>query len=106
MTPPTTVRDKLKEIGLGSAAAVTLAMARDRAREALDLIYRGFDPVELRREARAKQVMIFDRALDLYIAAKKEADFINERARRQWRARSTPTPFRSWAGYLRGHHCG
>ncbi|MEE4296366.1 MAG: Arm DNA-binding domain-containing protein, partial [Wenzhouxiangella sp.] len=46
------VGGKRREIGLGGCESVTLKMARERARECRDQIYRGLDPVEERRKRR------------------------------------------------------
>ncbi|MFC0342066.1 tyrosine-type recombinase/integrase [Paracoccus niistensis] len=81
---------KRREIGLGGYPDVTLAMARDRAREAKDLIRRGIDPVEERKAAKAAliaaqhRVLSFSGAVDRYLAAKLDA-FRNAKHRQQWR---------------------
>lgn len=49
----TIVGDRRRDIGLGGFPDVTLAQARERAREAKDAIRRGIDPVEERKAARA-----------------------------------------------------
>lgn len=45
-----------REIGLGGFPEVSLAMARERAREAKDKIRNGIDPVEERKAAKAALV--------------------------------------------------
>lgn len=81
---------KRREIGLGGYPDVTLAMARDRAREAKDQIRRGIDPVEERKAAKAALItaqhrgLSFADAVDRYLAAKLDA-FRNAKHRQQWR---------------------
>ena len=87
----TLVGDRRRDIGLGGYPDVTLAQARERAREAKDAIRRGVDPVEQRKAAKASLVaarrrgLTFADAVDRYLAAKL-AEFRNEKHRKQWRA--------------------
>lgn len=81
---------KRREIGLGGFPEVTLAMARDRAREAKEKIRQGIDPVEERKAARAALTaaqhrgLPFADAMDRYLASKLE-EFKNAKHRQQWR---------------------
>ena len=78
-----------RDIGLGGFPAVTLAQARDKAREARDKIERGIDPVEDRKAAKAaltaaqRRGLTFADATDRYLAAKLDA-FKNAKHRQQW----------------------
>ncbi len=82
---------KRREIGLGGYPDVTLAMARDRAREVKDMIRGGIDPVEDRKAKRAqiiasqKRGMLFADAVDKYLAAKLD-EFKNDKHCKQWRS--------------------
>lgn len=86
----TLVGEKRREIGLGGFPDVTLAMARERAREAKDQIRRGVDPVEEKKVVRAMLIaaqrrgLLFSDAVDKYLAAKLDA-FKNAKHRQQWR---------------------
>ena len=81
---------KRREIGLGGFPNVTLAQARDRARDAKDAIRRGVDPVEERKAARAALVtarhrgLTFADAVDKSLAVKLDG-FRNAKHRDQWR---------------------
>lgn len=85
-----TVGARRREIGLGGFPDVTLAMARERAREAKDKVRRGIDPVEERKAAKASLIaarhrgLTFAEAADRYLGAKLEA-FSNAKHRQQWR---------------------
>jgi integrase len=85
------VGEKRREIGLGGYPDVTLAQARDRAREARDQIRRGIDPVEDRRAAKANLIaaqrrgLTFERAMETYLNSKLEG-LTNPKHRAQWRA--------------------
>lgn len=87
----TVVGDRRREIGLGGFPDVTLAQARERAREAKDAIRRGIDPVEERKAAKAslvaarKRGLTFAGAVDRYLADKL-AEFRNPKHRQQWRS--------------------
>lgn len=80
-----------RDIGLGGYPTVTLAQARDKAREARDKVERGIDPVEERKAAKARLIearrkgMLFRDAVDTALAAKLDA-FRNEKHRAQWRS--------------------
>ena len=80
-----------RDIGLGGFPTVTLAQARDKAREARASVERGIDPVEERKAARARLTaarrkgMLFSDAVDKALAAKLDA-FRNEKHRAQWRS--------------------
>ena len=50
----TTVGDRRRDLGLGGYPGVTLSMARQKAREARELIEQGIDPVARKRAARAR----------------------------------------------------
>lgn len=82
---------KRRDIGLGGFPTVTLAQARDKAREARDKIERGVDPVEERKANKAALVLaqrrglLFKDAVDKALAAKLDA-FSNEKHRDQWRS--------------------
>ncbi len=81
---------KRREIGLGGYPGVTLAQARDRARDAKDKIRQGVDPVEGRKAARAALVAARSRALtfaeatERFLAIKLEG-MQNKKNRDQWR---------------------
>jgi len=87
----TKVGPKRRDIGLGGYPEITLAVARDKAREAREKIRQGIDPVEERRAARASLVaahrrgMTFADAVDRYLAAKLD-EFRNEKHKAQWRS--------------------
>jgi integrase len=78
-----------RDIGLGGFPAVTLAQAREKAREARDKIERGIDPIEERKAAKAmlsaaqRRGMTFADATDKYLSAKLDA-FKNPKHRQQW----------------------
>jgi integrase len=80
---------RAREMGLGSYSDLTLAGARDRARECRQQIREGLDPIEARRERRAAQqverakAMTFKQCAEAYIAAHK-AEWTNEKHRKQW----------------------
>ena len=80
-----------RDIGLGGYPTVTLAQARDKAREARDKVERGIDPVEERKAAKARLIearrkgMLFSEAVDKALATKLDA-FRNEKHRAQWRS--------------------
>ncbi|WP_240790287.1 integrase arm-type DNA-binding domain-containing protein [Rhodobacter sp. SY28-1] len=79
------------EIGLGGFPTVTLAQARDKAREARDKIERGVDPMAERKAARealaaaTSKGLTFAEAANKYLEAKLDA-YRNEKHRNQWRA--------------------
>ncbi|TCS66658.1 integrase [Primorskyibacter sedentarius] len=78
-----------RDIGLGGYPAVTLAQAREKAREAREKISQGIDPVEERKAAKAalaaaqSRGLTFADATDKYLAAKLDA-FKNAKHRQQW----------------------
>ncbi|ATX66237.1 tyrosine-type recombinase/integrase [Roseinatronobacter bogoriensis] len=87
----TTVGSRRRDIGLGGFPDVTLAQARERAREAKDAIRQGIDPVEQRKAARAALVAAQARGLTFKQAwerfsAQKVKEFSTDRYRGQWKA--------------------
>lgn len=72
----TSIAGRRREIGLGGYPDVTLAQARERARDAKEQISRGIDPVEERRAIRAqlaaaqRSSMTFAEAADECLASK------------------------------------
>ncbi|OWU70501.1 tyrosine-type recombinase/integrase [Marinibacterium profundimaris] len=84
-----TIGGKRREIGLGGFPDVTLAQARERARDTKDQIWRGIDPLEERKAAQAslmaaqRRGLTFADATDKYLAAKLDA-FKNAKHRQQW----------------------
>lgn len=86
-----TVGAKRRDIGLGGYPDVTLAHARERAREAKDQIWRGVDPIEERKASRAaltaaqKRGLTFAEAVERCLEGKL-AEFRNEKHRKQWRS--------------------
>ena len=86
----TTVGERRTDIGLGGYPTVTLAQAREKAREARDKLERGVDPIAERRAAKARLIaarrkgMTFADAMDKVLTAKLDA-FKNEKHRDQWR---------------------
>ncbi len=86
-----TVGGKRRHIGLGGFPDVTLAQARQRAREARDLIHQGIDPIEHRKATRAslmasqKRGLNFEGAMEKYLVGKL-VEFDNEKHRKQWRS--------------------
>lgn len=80
---------KRKHLGLGGYPSVTLAQARDKAREARDQVVRGVDPVHQRRSAatalRAQQATrrTFQEVAAAFIAFQESA-WKNAKHRQQW----------------------
>lgn len=78
-----------REMGLGSVADVTLAEARDLARDARRLCKQGVDPIEARRAQRAAQgverakTMTFQECATAYISAHR-AGWKNKKHASQW----------------------
>lgn len=86
----TVVGKKRTDIGLGGYPTVTLAQAREKARDARNKLERGVDPVAERRAAKERLIaarrkgMTFEDAVEKALAAKLVA-FKNEKHRDQWR---------------------
>ena len=84
-----TVGSKRRDIGLGGFPAVTLAQAREKARQARESIEQGHDPVLLRQRAastlRAAQAsaITFSDATRLFLDAKSD-EWRSPIHRRQW----------------------
>jgi integrase len=78
-----------RDIGLGGFPGVTLAMARDKAREARTKIENGIDPVEERKAVKAALVaaqrrgLTFADAVDKCLSIKL-GEFKNAKHRQQW----------------------
>ncbi|WOI29359.1 tyrosine-type recombinase/integrase [Sulfitobacter dubius] len=87
----TTVAGKRREIGLGGYPETSPGAARERAREAKELIRNGKDPVAERREAKRifVQGLLFEKtftqAMEDYLSARL-TEFRNEKHRKQWRS--------------------
>lgn len=83
------VGGKRRRMGLGSFPTVTLARARERAREAIDKIDAGTDPILERQQAksalRAQQArgITFDAACRAFIEARSD-EWRNAKHRQQW----------------------
>lgn len=84
-----TIGARRRDVGLGPYPDVTLAQARERAREAREQIRQGIDPVEQRRAMRAALVasqsprITFDEAARKFLAAKRH-EFKNPKHAAQW----------------------
>lgn len=84
------VGDKRREIGLGGYPEVSLAGARERAREKKEMIRQGVDPVEERKAQKAALIaaqrrgLLFSEAVDRYLAVKLD-QYKNAKHRQQWR---------------------
>ena len=74
-------RGRLKEMGLGSFNAVTLAKARERAAEARGQVAEGIDPIETKRALKA--IPTFGELADEFIQA-KQAEWVNDKHKAQW----------------------
>lgn len=70
----TTVGSKRRDLGLGGYPDVSLAQARERAREVKEKIWRGVDPVEERKLARAAVAAAQKRSLTFSEAFQRYAD--------------------------------
>lgn len=85
------VGDRRRHIGLGGFPDVTLAQARERAREAREMIWQGIDPVEHRKAQRAalsaaqKRGLTFNEAMERYLQ-NKLTELSSDKHRKQWRA--------------------
>lgn len=85
-----TVDGRARWMGLGPAADITLAEARDAAREARRKILEGIDPLDHREQEKAKRlekadVLTFRQTAERYIKA-HEAGWKNEKHAAQWGA--------------------
>ncbi|MFB2532694.1 tyrosine-type recombinase/integrase [Paracoccus sp. p3-h83] len=85
----TKVGERRREIGLGGFPAVSLAEARDKAREMRAKIEAGIDPVEERKAARAALIamqrrgLTFAEAVDRALSSRLDS-FKNAKHRQQW----------------------
>ena len=81
---------KRREMGLGAYPGVTLALAREKASEARELIRQGVDPIERHRAAQSAlqaavaAALTFAESADSYIKA-HEAGWRNVKHAQQWR---------------------
>lgn len=85
----TMVGSKRRDIGLGGFPDVSLARAREKAREVKDQIKEGIDPVQQRKAARAALMVAQAKELSFKEAATqchkaREAAFRNAKHRKDW----------------------
>ena len=84
-----TVGNKRRDMGLGGFPSVTLAGARDKAREARLLIENGTDPILAKHQARSSLIAeqarhkTFDEAFTAFMDAKGD-EWRNAKHRQQW----------------------
>ena len=81
----TTINGRRAEIGIGGYPSVTLAMARERARKALDAIREGADPAAERRALRATAEWTFAKTAGAFIETHR-AEWKSEKHALQWAA--------------------
>lgn len=84
------VTGKERYMGLGPAADITLAQAREAAEDARRLVRKGVDPIEQRKAERAAVRVEATRATTFKVYAEqyisgKETGWKNEKHRQQWR---------------------
>lgn len=76
---------------MGSYPTITLAKARERAREELDKVWQGIDPIEERKQQRSRlkaaqmRGLTFTEAVEKFLANKLN-EFSNPKHRDQWRS--------------------
>src|SRR5262249_28655771 len=86
----TVIGGKRRSMGLGGFPAVTLANAKQKARDARDEIESGIDPITARREVRsamladAMAAKTFAECVTAYLDAKSD-EWRNAKHRQQWR---------------------
>lgn len=86
----TTVGERRTDIGLGGYPTVTMAQAREKARETRDKLERGIDPIAERKAAKDSLIaarrkrMTFADAMEKALVAKLNG-FKNDKHRDQWR---------------------
>lgn len=84
-----TLNGKAREMGLGPVHTVTLAEAREKAKECRKLLLDGIDPIEARRASEAAKradsakIMTFDECAKAYIKAHR-ASWRNAKHADQW----------------------
>lgn len=89
------VNGNRRHIGLGAFADVTLAEAREIARDMRKKIAIGIDPIEERQQARLaaraeqRQGLLFADAFERYYSEKLEGELKNPKHREQWRSTLT-----------------
>lgn len=87
----TLIGGKRRHVGLGGYPTVSLAMAREMAREAVLKIRAGIDPIEERKATQSalvapqKRGLSFADAMEKFLAVKL-AEFENDKHKKQWRA--------------------
>lgn len=85
----TMVAGKRRDMGLGGYPGVTLAQAREKAREARGQVEQGTDPIQARREVRSAvaaasaKAKTFDQCAAAYIKA-KSGEWANAKHHTQW----------------------
>lgn len=85
-----TIGGRRRDMGLGAYPSVTLAMARDKAREARESIRKGIDPIERQRAAQSAlraavaSALTFKETAKAYMAT-HEAGWKNAKHAQQWR---------------------
>jgi integrase len=85
-----TLNGRTREMGLGPTHTVTLAEARERARQQRHLLLDGIDPIEAKRAARAQakleaaKAMTFKECADAYVASHR-AGWRNAVHAAQWK---------------------
>lgn len=85
------VHGKRRDMGLGSFPSVSLALARQLARDARAKVQQGIDPIEERKEVKLKvladrvKMKTFKESAELYIAA-KQGTWKNSKSPQQWRS--------------------
>ncbi len=83
------IGNRRRDMGLGGFPDVTLAQAREKAREAREQISQGTDPVESRKLARAalvaerEKIITFEQAVEKFLVL-KTGEFKNRKHAAQW----------------------
>jgi integrase len=81
----TTIGARRSDVGLGAYPQVTLAAAHEAARQTLQQIRQGIDPVATRRAKKAVVEWTFKRCAEAYMDA-HEAGWKNKKHAQQWRS--------------------
>src|SRR5262245_29874272 len=81
------VNGRARQLGLGPLHSVNLTEARNRAREARQLILDRRDPIAIKREAQAAalKVMTFGEACEAFLKTDKITSLKSDKHRAQWR---------------------